>query len=194
MPSGISYPAHCCEHDSGALWLVQRCSWYQSRGLFKTRMGVRVDLCQHSCWELAQFHYVWGSPSALPWPVWGTRIQLRDSAGCGKFGKRMIGTRSLFHNKLYVKNGKKVRFSSHSVQRWCFHEKLFLLHKAGGMQKNWAQTWMEQGSRRPLGLCLSLQAIWRAKGQINCLACASICQMKNWGLRGWSGFPKLKVS
>lgn len=90
----------------------------------------------------------------------------------------MIGTRSLFHNKLYVKNDKKVRFSSHSVQRWCFHEKLFLLHKAGGMQTNWGQTWIEQGSRSPLGLCLSLQTIWRAKGQINCLACASICQMK----------------
>lgn len=179
MPSHISYPVHCCEHDFGTWCLVQRCSWNQSRGLFKTRMGVRVDLCQHSCWELAQFHYVWGSPGALPWPVWGTRIQLRGSAGSGKLEKHMIGTWSLFHNKLYVKNEKKVRFSSHSVQWWCFHEKLFLLHKAGGMQKNWGQTPNEQGSRSPLGLCLTLPTIWRPKGQINCLACASICQVEN---------------
>lgn len=125
MPSRISYPVHCCEHDSGTLWLVQRCSWYQSRGLFKTRMGVRVDLCQHSCWELAQFHDVWGSPGALPLPVWGTWIQLRDSAGSVKLGNHTIGTRSLFHNKLYVKNEKKKKkgqiflpFSAAAVLPW----------------------------------------------------------------------------
>lgn len=53
---------HCCEYCSGTLWLIQGYSCYKSWRLFKTKMGVRVVLCQHFCWELAQFHYVWGSP------------------------------------------------------------------------------------------------------------------------------------
>lgn len=81
-PSCTSYPAALPWTWFWTLCLFQGYSWYQSWSLFKTRMGVRVDPCQHSCWELAQFHYVWGSPSYPPLPVWGTRIQLRDCREC----------------------------------------------------------------------------------------------------------------
>lgn len=52
----------CSLQGYGTSQAIQGYSWYQSWSIFKTRMGSQGFLCQHSCWVIAQLHYLWGSP------------------------------------------------------------------------------------------------------------------------------------
>lgn len=172
---------HCCEHGSGSLWLIQGYSCYKFWRLFKTRMGVRVDLCQHFCWELAQFHYAWGSPQFFAFACLGYIDPAERFCRACKVEKphdRNSITYSFIMT--YMRETKKrsdfstIQCSCEASMKNCFCSmRLAECRQIEEGLSNWA------GAPRALYVLFNSFLInWVTKGQINCLACAFIHQMK----------------